>query len=123
MTKAFHPLWAKDAAAREANLPSSPGLKGVTIRRRLRGGLGVDGTRVGDPDIGMVLGGWMGLRKQVSPVATCSPPRQGAGWAAPAGCTLGSWASENSARRCFSGADKILCEARRVQLDQHPDRK
>jgi hypothetical protein len=123
MMKAFHPLWANNAAARQANLPSSPGLNGVTMRWRLLGGHGVEGTRGGGPDTGLVLGGWMGLRKQGPPAPACSPSRQGAVGAALVGCTLGSWASENSARRCFSGAERTLWDACLAQLDQHPDRR
>ncbi len=109
--KAFHPLWARDAAAQAANLPSSPGLKGVTMRCRLRGGLSVGGTRGGDSSTvdATMLGGWMGLRKQRPPTLFFSPSRQGAGWGAPGAVgTLGIWVSAKSARRCFSVAESTL---------------
>jgi hypothetical protein len=78
--KALHHLWSNDAVARSANLPNSPGLKGVTMRWHLREGLGVGGTRDGEPSGEEVqLGGRMGLRKQTPQSSVCSPPRQGTG--------------------------------------------
>jgi hypothetical protein len=81
------------------------------MRCRLLEGPNVGGTRGGgssNVDV-TVLGGRMGLRKQSPPASVCSPPRQGAGWGATgAVCTLGIWANEKSARRCFSVANSTL---------------